>query len=768
MSIRFTAALLLAGLLLGGCTGSTTDNIGPTDPTAGNGAPPDPPAGVGSFRAVFIAASGAFPYPTDLYFNGSTDGTLNIPSAALFPGRLTMNQLDGFSTTASSYFRFNQPVRNDAVMLNSNVRIVEMIMLRQSTGVYAPVATSPLRGPNPILSPGIDYSVRLAPETDTGGTEVEIVWLKPLNASSGVFCPPPLPGTAICGIGYIVLVTDGIQNNGGTSATPDADYLAVRTEAIAELTRAQTPPNNPATFSPTCPGITNATLNGICRLTYAHLGTGAQLPPPATINPASVIVSYSFTTQSTRDSVAALAAANTPQPMTATFTGLNTNNLSPSLPGIADVYTGSIQIPYFMTPPSVADPTAPLSKYWTAAGASTVPGIAATSREITRFNPLPARVADLLIPTIIFKPNGSSPSGGVKPPNGWPVVIFIHGLRSDRSSAAAIADSYAQAGFVVVAIDQVMHGITNTANPLYAGPANPAYALLYGAGVRERTFDVDYMNNATGASGPDGVIDGSGAWAINIAHQQSATATTGSPLVSRDGLRQMSSDLITLSKSLAANNLDLDGVAGGDVDATQIHYAGISLGGIAGSICICSDIQTAYLNVPGAPLPTILRTSPSFMGTVNAGLAAANPLLVPTSSLYSQYFRELQAAYDPGDPANYIRTIVAAKPTVLTKVIGDKVVPNGTNDYLILTSGATKASTAGLQAVAAGAPRYVTFLSTQPAGAPDVAGAGPTHSSLLSPFGSLAATMEMQTHAVSLAATGGAAFQVVNAALLEP
>ena len=62
----------------------------------------------------------------------------------------------------------------------------------------------------------------------------------------------------------------------------------------------------------------------------------------------------------------------------------------------------------------------------------------------------------------------------------------------------------------------------------------------------------------------------------------------------------------------------------------------------------------------------------------------------------------------------------------------------------------------------------MTFLSTQPVGAPDVAGAGPTHSSLLSPFGSLAATMEMQTHAVSLAASGGAAFQVVNAALLEP
>lgn len=42
------------------------------------------------------------------------------------------------------------------------------------------------------------------------------------------------------------------------------------------------------------------------------------------------------------------------------------------------------------------------------------------------------------------------------------------------------------------------------------------------------------------------------------------------------------------------------------------------------------------------------------------------------------------------------------------------------------------------------------------------------HGSLLDPTASLAVTTEMQTHAVSLAASGGAAFQVVNGAILEP
>jgi hypothetical protein len=59
-----------------------------------------------------------------------------------------------------------------------------------------------------------------------------------------------------------------------------------------------------------------------------------------------------------------------------------------------------------------------------------------------------------------------------------------------------------------------------------------------------------------------------------------------------------------------------------------------------------------------------------------------------------------------------------------------------------------------LNPVAAGAPKFVTFLSG-------------SHSSLLDPTSSLAVTQEMQTHAASLVATGGAAIQVVDSSLLE-
>lgn len=757
MRIRYATALLATIILAAGCS-SSKDGVGPTNILAGNGAPPPPVAGVGSFKALFVANYGIFPYPTDLYFNGSTDGTLNIPAeAAVFPQRAAMNELDGFSTTASSYFRMSEPVKNDPVVLNSSIRVIRAQMLRQSNGVYAPI------GVTGVLQPGVDYDVTVSGDVDTGGKEVEIKWLKPLSASSG---------TGL-GTGYIVLVTDGLVNTSDVAATPDSDFMTVRTEAMNEIGHAIAS-GDPSTYLPTCPGITDPTLNGICRLTYAHLLIGSNPAlGPAAVNPANVILSYSFTTESTRDALVMLSQTETAEPIasvkvakvlqlarqlpaeppftTSTMLAANGSPPNPACPGCADVYTGMLQIPYYLSPPSAADPTAPLTKAWMAAGPSDVPGIDPNSRAITRFNLMPKDMADLKIPLLIFVPNGNSPSGGVKPANGWPVVVFMHGITRSRLDTVAIADSYASAGFVVVAMDQVLHGVTDTTNLFYAGPANPLAAYLYGPDVRERTFDVDYQNNTTGAPGPDGLIDSSGANVINLT----------SPLVVRDGLRQTGSDMITLAKSLA--NLDLDGVPGGDIDMTRVHYAGISLGGIVGPACVCSQMKSYYLNVPGAPLPDILRTSPTFAPRINAGLAAVNPLLVPGYSLYSQFFRELKAVWDAGDPANYIVQLVHDRPVLFSKVIGDSVVPNGTNDYLINAAGATKITNADLNLtnpppyfvpVAAGAPRYVTFLNGG-------------HGSLLDPSYDLNTTVEMQREAVSLVGSGGAGIYVFDPSLLE-
>ena len=141
MSSRF-AALLVVAFVVGGCS-SSSDNIGPTDPTSGNGNPL-PPAGGGDFVPLFRPTSGVLPFPIDLYFSGSTDGTLNLPASlsALTPHFAALNALDGFSTTADITLRFSAAI--DPATLAANVRVfrqaAERVDVIVATGGLGPTA----------------------------------------------------------------------------------------------------------------------------------------------------------------------------------------------------------------------------------------------------------------------------------------------------------------------------------------------------------------------------------------------------------------------------------------------------------------------------------------------------------------------------------------------------------------------------------------------------------------------------------------------------
>ncbi len=535
---------------------------------------------------------------------------------------------------------------------------------------------------------GTDYTARVAPTTDSNGSTLEIVPLRPLT-----------PSTGATNVGYLIVLTNGLQDMSGNAATPDADYLAIKNA------------------QPTCASITNASLNGICLLTGAQLQIAGAVGVPA----ANIVLSFSFSTESTRDSSNIAAALAVPTAIVANFTGLNLSALSASLPPIANVYVGTLAIPYYH------NPAAPLTGSWRGAPFTAVPA-APTTTFLSRFNPVPVVQANLNIPLFVTVPNAAS--GHSKPGTGWPVVIFQHGLQGNRTQSAAIAAAYAAQGFVVAAIDIPLHGITDTTSLLYMG-------------ALERTFNLDLVNNATGAPGADGNIDPSGTHIINLT----------SLLTSRDNLRQAAADIAQLTRSLPG--LDLDGDTVADIDGNQIHYSGISLGGIVGTVANALPIATksAYLNVPGGGIANLLRESLALSPSVNAGLGAAG--LSPGTTLYEQFFRDAQTVVDAGDPLNYIAATVAARPTLLTQVINDVVVPNTATQRLVAAGGFVKANAAGLTPVSAGNGRWVHFTSG-------------SHGSLLSPAASLAVTTEMQTHAASLVATGGAAFQIVNSAILQP
>ncbi|MDS4060194.1 MAG: hypothetical protein RKP73_16715, partial [Candidatus Contendobacter sp.] len=124
------------------------------------------------FYAVFNPAAGQLPFPTNLLFSGSTDGTLNIPVADptnLADPKVAMNQLDGFSTVAPMTAYFSGALNPTTVKAGSTVRVFE-VTLTQS------FAVAEVKGE---LKAGTDYSANLLPQ-DANRTTLNIHPLLPL------------------------------------------------------------------------------------------------------------------------------------------------------------------------------------------------------------------------------------------------------------------------------------------------------------------------------------------------------------------------------------------------------------------------------------------------------------------------------------------------------------------------------------------------------------------------------------------------------------
>ena len=597
MSNRFVSALLIAGWLLAGCSGSSTDGIGPTNPESGNGAPPAPPSGVGDFVPLFRPTSGVLPFPIDLYFAGTTDGTLNLPVSVrnFTPHFDALNALDGFSTTADITLRFSGAI--DEATLAANVRVVQVAIDN---------ATKATVGVLGILQPNIDYSIGISPDID-GDTTVLIRPLHPLVASTG--------GT---NNGYLILVTSGVMSATGASATPDTEYLTVRTAAIADLTAGVNPPTCASISAATPAG---ATLNGVCRLTFAHLFIGSQLPGPFVVDPISVVASWSFSTVATRDTLAFLAATTAPRPYTIFETGRTSAEIGLPLPGFVDLYGGTLNIAYRLAIPATTTSRTVLDEPWQAAGPSPSPLIDPASRNLTRFNPVPASGTNLDIPLLLGVPNIMA-----KPPAGWPVAVFVHGFPRNRSDVLLVADTMASRGLATIGIDLPLHGIT---------PASAAYAQPFATPI-ERTFDLDLQINAQfGVPGQDGQVDNTGVNFLNLTNV----------LVQRDNSRQAIADIIALIRTIPT--IDFDGVAGTDFDPDRIHVIGYSLGGThAGTVLglLGAEVKASALPSAAGMLTETIKQSATYGPLINS-LLAANGLQADTT-LYRNFFRNVQAAFD--------------------------------------------------------------------------------------------------------------------------
>lgn len=636
------------------------------------------------FTAYFDLTAGILPFPSNLLFKDSTDGTLNIPVANptdFSNPQVALNALDGFSTVAPISTRFSSAI-DPSSLTAASVRVFEVTL----SGIAGAVVAI-----NRELAFGTEFLPTLSTVDPTKSTLV-ILPTRPLK-----------PRTS-----YLVMLSDGIKGANGFNPQTSAHYLIAKT------------PNSLL-------GTPAAALEPVRQLVNFQETALANLGVPKE----QIILSWTFSTQSIGNVLTAARTLATgssvinPAPV-----GTTANLLPPGAsPGVADVFVGSLTIPYYLANAS-AGPTAPLSTFWQGAGGS----------NLTFLNPTPVAKSNETIPLLVTLPNAFS--GQVKPATGWKVAIFQHGITSNRTSMLALADTMARAGFAVVAIDLPLHGLP-VGHPLRLTP--------------ERTFDLDLVNNATGAPGPDGIADSSGTHFINLS----------SLLSSRDNIRQGVADLFALTKSLPA--MDVDG-GGADFDPAEVYFIGHSLGGMIGSVFLAQEptVKSAVLGMPGGGIAKLLDGSASFGPRIAAGLAAKG--VVKGTADYESFLGAAQTVIDSGDPINYAAATPVNRGVLLFEIIGDgagslpdQVVPN--NVLANAPAGTVPSPLAGTDPLATF--MGLTRLTATTAGLNQKAWLRFTagdHASLLSPAASLAVTSVMQEATATFLASNGTLVAVNNPA----
>lgn len=734
MQARLPLVLALTSLFLAACSSSSNSPRAVDTPPAqnNNGSPVN-----GVITAVFSPATGSVPLPNDLLLSGTRDLTLNPPVAN--PNNfgdplVAVSALDGWSTTSPWSLSFSAAPQASTIVPGQSIRLFE-VRLNQPGGVVTSVVRE--------LSAGTEFVTAVQP-SDSTGRSVAIVPTAPLKQLTS----------------YMAVVTNGIRDARGNDATPDQQYfLAKRTAPLCV---------NGQSTDPLVPTSSACALEAVRVLTNSQLAAAAAQG----INRDNVVVSWVATTQSVTPVLQAVRSRVQPAANLVAPTGLTT--AAAGLPPIADIYVGFIALPYYLVPPSASNPTGPLTGFWKSAPGAYVPpfnalGLDPTSTNVTVYNPFPVANATVRVPVLMTVPNAAS--GRSKPAAGWPIVMFQHGVTRNRTDMLAISATMAAQGYAVISIDQPLHGVSPgnsdfaALSAFYISPNNPLTAPLHAAGVRERTFDVDYVNNTTGAAGPDGTPDSSGTHTINLA----------SLLTSRDNIRQATADLFVVAATVP--RLDINGDSAPDFDGSQISFVGQSLGSIVGIpfVALEPTVNTALFSVPGGGVARLLDGSPTFGPRIRAGLAAAAGLQ-PNTPAYDQFMGAAQQAIDSGDPINY--GFVSAQNRVLVhEVVGtagtfvpDQVIPNSVagaplagTEPLIRAMGLT--SVTGTAQAANGIRGAVRFIAGE-------------HGSLLSPArsavnppanptGFIQVTTEMQFQMASLIVSNGQQVVVQNPTVIR-
>jgi alpha-beta hydrolase superfamily lysophospholipase len=626
----------------------------------------DPGEGQGEIKAgptvEFDPASSVVPFPNNLVLNPTT-GKVSLPSqcnegpAQIALRTQVLNKLDGFGTyEVGIQATFSTAV--DPASLAGN-----MILLQRTK------AGAPVTNPQPIM--------------------VALIPGKTLRFDSNCAMPSPIDAVTIVPripldqkSTYTVAILKGVKTADGKDFEPSFTWALVRQstdpvtlDASGNVVTESTPldPGGDANLN----GIPDLTeLKGLDLLWKAHAKALAFLEANGHADRSAILLAWEFNTQTTTDqldptvtgSPAAMAPSN---PLLATATVIPSGLTPRQFIDGAYVKLG--------IRPDLASADALCAQL----GCDNVgdvlgAGLGAPSYQVLQHNPFsnandipgawddpvhPTSQGGTVIKTVAFIPAGTPPA------NGWPVIVFGHGLGSRKESLFVFAPQLASAGFASVAIDFVDHGdrAIRTSSAAALGCADPA---------------------------------------VGVPPEPSSHAQCYAPFLStdlggtRDNFRQSVLDIQRLVKALKAcgTTACTANAPNFQLDGTKLEYTGISLGGILGSTAVATtaDLKAAVLNVPGVGWGDILENTETLEirctlvdALIDAGVLTGTKwnfsTTAPTGTCATQDW-QTQAGYqqfrgaarwvlDPSDGANFTR-MLATRRILIQEVVGDQVVPN--------------------------------------------------------------------------------------------
>lgn len=393
----------------------------------------------------------------------------------------------------------------------------------------------------------------------------------------------------------------------------------------------------------------------------------------------------------------------------------------------AELHAGVFSLPYFSGLPTTENPTAPLNERWEAEFVSPatvglalsngrisaesligcgmpqatvvafsesqnpavflgqlayadLPDLDACSvlddgRHLTKYNPLPlvrdsVEVQVRMSVPIEAQVNNIRATLGLpaisEPADGWPVVIFQHGITGNKEQFLAIAGALSVSGHAAIAIDHPLHGERGF------GPIN----------IGEEEIYINASGQYTDAEGEQ--VQGDPTAYLNLS----------SLLTARDNVRQSTADLLSLRFALARPGTNFIGAS---IDGTSVKFIGHSLGGIAG-INMTAVANTPFPQIPeGFDLGDYFGIDQAVFGMAGGGIA---PFLIESESfgplireqlaagaggvqgaeleaVIQQFTFAAQTVIDSADPLNYAHYLASTEtPRLLIQANDDSVIPN--------------------------------------------------------------------------------------------